>query len=246
MVFNIQRLCYGDREMKTKLAILSIVTLCLSAVPVQADLILDSVDGDWTNPIGGLDITYNTTPVAYGNGSQDQIRWGVPVTPAGQSGLGFTGIMPAAVPPMILTPDTPFEIGQLAHFNNSQVRGSSVSRADLVLGMMISGAESDFTFHIDVEETPNITGDPWADRDIITFPEHFSSETIVVDAQEYRLRLLGFGPSADSILPSFESGEGGTNTTLLWGELTVVPVPGAVLLGALGLMAAGVRLRRFA
>jgi hypothetical protein len=234
--------------MRTKLAIFSIVTLFLSAIPVQADLILETVDGDWTNPIGGSNITYvDAQAVAYGNGSQDQIRWGVPVTVQGQSGLGFTGLMPDAVDfpaGMPLTLDTPFEIGELAHFNNAQRLGTSASGVDLVLGMTISGVDSDFTFQLDVKETPNTTGDPWADRDIIAFPEDFASETITVDGQDYRLRLLGFGPSADNMLPWFESPEGGTNATLLWGELTVVPVPGAVLLGLLGMGVTGLKLRK--
>ncbi|MCP4452510.1 MAG: hypothetical protein GY809_13700, partial [Planctomycetes bacterium] len=86
----------------------------------QADLNLEAVDGDWSNPTGGTDITYPTVlGYSYGNGSQDQIRWGIPHVQTGngqKSGLGFTGI---AAPAKTIVLGDAFAIGELVHFNNA-------------------------------------------------------------------------------------------------------------------------------
>ena len=66
--------------------------LLFSLNSAQADLTLKSVDGNWSNPIGGTNIFYDdAVPVLFGNTKQDQIRWGTS-TGQGQSGVGFTGI----------------------------------------------------------------------------------------------------------------------------------------------------------
>ncbi|NLZ07115.1 MAG: hypothetical protein GXY19_18250 [Phycisphaerae bacterium] len=194
------------------------------------------VDGDWDNPDGWPDGLaslnyYSGVTVAYGNGSQDQIRWGART--GTQSGLGFTG---AASPMTVVTGD-PFAIGQLAHFNNPIGAYTSITSVDLTITLSLAGiGDEGFTFELGIEETPNSPGPPRS-NDIISFPNSYSLHSFDMDGTPYTLQLLGFGSSASNILRTFSSPEGGTQTTLLWGQITepqVVPVPGALLLATLG------------
>jgi hypothetical protein len=219
------------------------IVVCLllfSLNSVQADMLtVQSVDGAWSNPVGATDPITQTVGVGYGNGSQDQIRWGTS-TGEGKSGLGFTGIADDTD----ITVGTPFEIGQLVHFNRPIGSGTAGSAVDLTVTLEFDNYEP-FTFTFGIDETPNAPGAPLSD-DHIYFPSSYTSSTFYVGGLPYTLEILGFGLNASSLVDSFTSPEGQDNATLLWGEINLVPVPGAVLLGMLGLSAAGLKLRRFA
>ena len=198
--------------------------------PAQATMILKHVDGDWSNPVGG-DPTFveyiSAVSVAYGNKSEDQIRWGEPGTAAGKSGLGFTGSAP---PEQYIHINVPFEVGQLAHFNNPVEIGTACTQVDLEVYMEFtdgSSHTSDLRFLID--ETENDPGPPLSD-DIITFP----SPAAQAPAAPY-LELVGFGPDSATLVTHFRSPEGTRNSTLLWARL--VPEPSTILLLGLGTLA---------
>jgi hypothetical protein len=202
---------------------------------------VSSVDGSWSNVIGG-DGTVNFidgVAVPYGNGRENQVRWGEPLG-VGQSGLGFTGVAP---PPISFGVGEAFQVGQLQHFNAVINLATAVDAADLSVNMAFSepaGEPGPFTFTLQVIETPN-TGpleSPQND-DFIVFPSGFPSKTFEIDGTLFTLGLLGFGSSPENIVPQFQSPEGSTNATLLWGVITespvnVIPAPGAMLLAAMG------------
>ncbi len=224
-----------------------ICLLLLSVNHAKADLMLTAVDGDWSNPIGPGVLTvetYDGVGVTYGNSLQDQIRWGNYPSGGEQSGLGFTG---AATPSEFAAGD-PFEIGQLAHFNNPIYSNTVIVSADLTINLTFGANPTEsFLFTLGVNETPN-TGTAEQNADIISFPSSYPEETFYISGDLYTLHLLGFGDSPTSLLSTFSSLEGGTNNTSLWGSIEPVhtPVPGAVLLGMLGLCIAGVKLRKYA
>jgi hypothetical protein len=234
-----------------KFAICTVICLLLLSVNhAKADLMLTAVDGDWSNPVipsssiyGDINY-YNDVVDTYGNLLQDQIRWGDPVKNGGgeQSGLGFTG---AATSSPIVLGDA-FQIGRLAHFNEPIYLDSIIESADLTIKLTFgTGAHESFLYTLGINETLNTT-DAAASADIISFPSSYPEERFYISGELHTLQLLGFGSDPLNLLSEFSSPEGGTNDTLLWGRIVQTPVPGAFLLGMLGLGVAGVKLRKYA
>jgi len=198
--------------------------------------VLSAVDGTWSD-MQPLEILhyYQDASVAYGNGNERQVRWGASTAPDG-SGLGFTG---AAPPSASFGIDEPFEVGQLRHFN-VPTSGAPATSVDLGISLAFTdpaGPPHTYDFTLAINETTNTgAGSPW-DDDYIYFPVSYASETFEMGGTPYTLQLLGFGNTAGDILSQFQSPEGGTNATLLWGRITppsAIPAPGAIVLGSIG------------
>jgi len=175
----------------------------LMAIAGQAGAItLSSVDGFWSNVIGG-GATVNFVdgvPVAYGNGSEDQVRWGTGLG-EGQSGLGFTGVAP---PPISFWVGDTFQVGQLRHFNAPLAAGTGVDAVNLSVSLASSDPAglSGLTFTLQVDETSNTTGGSPGDDDFIHLPSGLPSQTSEIGGNLFTLELLGLAPA---LKPSFRS-----------------------------------------
>jgi hypothetical protein len=233
------------------LALVLMVSVAVMIPSLANALILGDVEGAWSGTVGGTSVNYPVdVPVGYGNGLEDQVRWGEPHEsgdPPGQSGLGFTGVAPPATSFDI---GETFEVGQLRHFNNPVDAGTAASQTQLTITMDFDfpDVESAPTFTYLIDETPNEPGPP-PDDDIIDFQSAYPGETFEIDGIEYTLKLLGFGDDPGSIVDNFVSPEGTTNETLLWGEITtpVIPEPTTIVLmgfGLLGVLGFVIRQRR--
>jgi len=208
-----------------KLFTITLTLMLFGGVSNAVTLTLDAVDGTWQNPVGGAPINYfYDVAVSYGNGDEDQIRWGVvdPCDP--QSGLGFTGRVPDPCSMSFDIGDT-FEIGQLQHFNNPIGHDTAASAVELTVDLNFSVPDVDpsFTFTFLIDETPNEGKAPPEVPDVITFPNSYPNENFIIGDTAYTLQILGFGPDAGNLSNSFISPEGGTNSVLLWGKVVTRP-----------------------
>jgi hypothetical protein len=226
---------YKEGKMKKALIILYVIGICIGTVWSVNALTLSSVEGDWTGTTGGRSVNKKNMAVNYGNGLEDQIRWGKSGSGA-QSGLGFTGTAPVT-----FDFGEAFSIGQLRHFNKPIRSGSAASKAFLDISMAFSdpdGLDNIFDFTLGIDETPN-TSDPEASADHIEISDDYALQVFEYAGIEYTFELLGFGESAEDLFTSFTSYEGGTNDTELWGQITAsnpVPEPTTMLLFGFGLL----------
>lgn len=234
-------------------ATLSTITLSTVALvveftlqPTVAQAFTFSTVGNWSNAIGG-NVTY--TP-----GAENRASWGQFDPP---SGLGFTGSSGTGNFGDVL------QLGTLRHFNNPVgFVGSTVPQTlDLTVALTLliddQSIAQNFTYTLEVDETPSIIGEidvplslcPYPSvvpcADAVFWQNTIASNTFTTTNGEYTLQLLGFSNTAGgNPVNQFISEEGSTNQTALYGRVVstaAVPEPatmtGIALAGA-GLAAA--------
>ena len=212
---------------------LLVLAVLLSAGPAaMASMQLTQVDGNWMNPVGGnsalIEYVYDVD-VTYGNGQQDQIRWGKPYTDLGSSGLAITG---AAAPARRVDIGTPFQVAELLHINNTVYLHTSPSEVELHLELWFS-CQSSAAFNLDfgIYETPNQPGQPLS-HDTIAFPTSYDPKPIEIEGRDYMLQLLGFGTGPMDIVDGLVTPETETNRPILWA--IIVPEPATICLLGIG------------
>ncbi|MGV3656006.1 MAG: THxN family PEP-CTERM protein [Noviherbaspirillum sp.] len=202
---------------------------------------------NWSNVVGGINITYNNP-----NDSYTDVRWGMPNLPSGpQSGLGFDPVSP---PAQSYATDSIFLLGNLRHYNNPTLGPSALS-VDLSLLTSVSDAtpmQQEFSFRFFIDETPNQipcaypSDVPCSDK--ITFQNLDLSSSFLVDGMAYTIELLGFsGDGGQTLETSFISQEKKSNTIGLYAritEATPIPEPGSLALIGIALGAFAVSRRR--
>jgi len=202
----------------------------------------DSGDLWWVNnnDIGG-DATFN---------------WGTAVNTPFNNQFTFDGIGSDGDPGWTTYSDTPFLIGNFFYRNGSTTNSTGIDGVTLdvllsITNPLITSDSYDFAFSI--TNTPNSTGNPVLDGDIVTSIQSFSTTTFIYDDILYTLELLGFSNDGGStILTDFSSPEGATASAGVYAKITqppeaTVPEPTTILLLGAGLLGfAGVSRKKIA
>lgn len=203
---------------------------------IASALTLNSSSGTWDNVVlqNGIIVGTDGVPapsyrVEFLTGGSE-VRWGRPVTPAGKSGLKFTGVGFSSFDVGEI-----FKIGTLEHFNNAISSAATAAELNITLNFSDPAISQVFNFAFGINETTNNAtpcpaGDTAPCDDIITFPNAFPSSTFSIDGMDFTLELLGFSDSPDGtpinqfISQEFDQGTG-TNSTMLFGRITKKSVP---------------------
>jgi hypothetical protein len=136
-----------------------------------------------------------------------------------------------------------FKVGEIAYFNGLTFTGDQ--SVDGALGIEFdvpSLANQSFNFFFGFTITPNLTGDPVLDGDILSFTFDGAPQVFEVNGIEYTLVLDGFDIDADGIVDDFNLNlpELGTAFADVYATFTtsipsvVIPLPGAAGLAIAG------------
>jgi len=238
--------------MKKCSLVFGIVVLCLNAVPVHADMVSFS--------IGNVGVSYSGSLKTLSFSANGSLT-GKYIPAAGPTQdvasdpgyYAFTGTLQLSkIASNDYTAAGTFTLKDLtgtslvyAHFDSTSISLDNVDYGSMLSGLKIAGTLSDV-----VPGTSILVNEsPWTFQGRTDGPPLAMSTLTVNDWQRYDLGTLGvveyFFPQAADLDHLFGStnkiGQGGQTT-----EFSIVPIPAAVLLGMLGLTAAGVGLRRFA
>ena len=212
------------------------------AIPVVTDGEWLSVEG---SPSDGPDF-FDTEP----NGTNNRVTWGIPVGDLnpGPSAYLFEGVDPGDAP----LDGSLFELGDFTH-ENFTIQFPSITGAtlDFYVDFTGEGISQTFTYFFDPTDTPN-NENPCAEGgiipcpDLVSIPDASSTETVVLNGQEYLLRILGFSQDGgQTILEDFLTSEGQNNTATLYARLEPPPeIPAPATLALLGLGLFGIGYKR--
>lgn len=175
----------------------------------------------WLHPVGG----------SHRFISGGTIMWGVAFTSAGRSGMEATTDVNF---PLTLTPNNEFKLGELKHINFPIYSGGGISSVKLMVTVLTTQGNFEFTYQMGVDETPNRndlsqcpypSNVPCSDRILVVndpIPQTFAT----MDGKMFEIDLLGFRPTPTSpTTMEFVSEENGMNTAGLYGSLFLTDCP---------------------
>jgi len=189
--------------------------------------------GTWGEPTpGSIDI--NPNPIYTGVGN-NIFTWGdanVCLPSPNPSGCTITGSNKLTFTGNSFSTDinSVFKIADLAYFNGTVVKGTSVEDVPLNLNVSFSppvGISQVFDLKLHLVNTPNsLTNSEEENADFVFIDENLSNPTFAFEGNKYTLELTGFNPDVGQI--SIKALEGGTTKTAIYAKIKTIPEPATV------------------
>ncbi len=216
----------------------TVLSLCLITVSANAGFFSGTAVGTFGDVDHGFGDLYAIT-----NGGES-FEWGIPATRCGQNNRftfasgGFSDIME----------NTAFAIGDFYYQNGSTFYSTGINGVKLSINLTLTAPvveEVIFDCNFALINTPNRTGNPYIDGDIVTVATTASPVTFTYLGNDYALNLLGFSSDGGTtIRTDFSSPEGMSQTAQLMASIVTaepanIPEPGILSLFILGLSSIG-------
>lgn len=182
-------------------------------------------------------------------------NWGTPATTSFNNRFQFDGVGSdgAADPSWSTDSESAFKIGSFSYRNGSTYNSTGINGVDLDILLQITsplGLADDYSFGFSIVNTPNNTGNPVLDGDLVAvLNSGISPTTFTYDGTLYTLQLLGFSSDGGTTIRNdFSSPEGSTANADVYARITTdvapVPEPGTIMLLGAGLIGLGIYGRR--
>lgn len=192
---------------------------------VQAINFVGQASGEWglPNTVSNPNAVINIS--SRDGGTNNRLTWGTPGTGGLNNFVQFNGIN------FNTNTNSIFNLGELFYRNGSTLidtnfDGDFPLNLSLSLTLPFDNTES-FAFLFNIFNTPNATGNPVLDGDILRFTTAGNTNhSFNYQGIEYTLKLMGFSTDGGkTILNEFNSPERSTAKASLYGKITFAPPP---------------------